>query len=93
MTIANGASRKPITDYTRLSSITATGVSRLNIGAGNCTNCVSAAGRPTIDGGMNTSIDGMHSMIGMTMIMMRTAITGESDCKADDITAHLKSFS
>jgi len=88
MTTVSGASRRPTTDYTRLSSITATGASRLNIGAGICTNCVSAAGRPIIDGGMNTNIDGMRSMIGMTAIMMRTVIIGESDYKADDFTAY-----
>ena len=93
MTTASGASRKPITDYTKLSSITATRVSRLSIDATNCTKRVSAAGMPAIDGGMNTSIAGIRIMIGMTMIMITTAITGESYCKADGFTAYVKSSS
>jgi hypothetical protein len=68
-------------------------VSRLNIGAGSCTNYVSADGRPIIDGGMNTNIDGMRSMIGMTMIMMKAANIDESVSQADDISAYLKSCS
>jgi hypothetical protein len=45
---------------------------------------------PAIDGGMNTSIAGIRIMIGMTMIMITTAITGESYCKAVGFTADVK---
>jgi hypothetical protein len=55
----------------------ATGAGRPNAGVTNYGKPGSAAGTPVIDGGMNTSVAGIRTAIGMTAITIATTTTTE----------------